>query len=67
MLSQAAAYSSQDGVLTEVMIDARVEDAIKQHRQKMDWLHAEGGEEGKSVPTLQSGPPGIAGKMGFDS
>uniref|UniRef100_A0A8C4EGE9 AAA+ ATPase domain-containing protein n=1 Tax=Dicentrarchus labrax TaxID=13489 RepID=A0A8C4EGE9_DICLA len=38
---QAAAYSSEDGVLTEAMIDARVDDAIKQHIQKMDWLHGE--------------------------
>ncbi|XP_044067343.1 ATPase family AAA domain-containing protein 3-like [Siniperca chuatsi] len=40
---QAAAYSSEDGVLTEVMIDARVDDAIKQHAQKMDWLLMEAG------------------------
>uniref|UniRef100_A0A671TIX2 ATPase family AAA domain containing 3A n=1 Tax=Sparus aurata TaxID=8175 RepID=A0A671TIX2_SPAAU len=38
---QAAAYSSEDGVLTEAMIDARVDDAVKQHLQKMNWLHAE--------------------------
>uniref|UniRef100_A0A4W4HEI6 AAA+ ATPase domain-containing protein n=1 Tax=Electrophorus electricus TaxID=8005 RepID=A0A4W4HEI6_ELEEL len=38
---QAAAYSSEDGVLTEAMIDARVDDAIRQHQQKMDWLHVE--------------------------
>ncbi|KAJ8260224.1 hypothetical protein GJAV_G00178520 [Gymnothorax javanicus] len=38
---QAAAYSSEDGVLTEAMIDARVEDAIRQHQQKMDWLQTE--------------------------
>ncbi|XP_029575186.1 ATPase family AAA domain-containing protein 3 [Salmo trutta] len=42
---QAAAYSSEDGVLTEAMIDARVDDALRQHAQKMDWLHMEGGEE----------------------
>uniref|UniRef100_A0A671TIT2 ATPase family AAA domain containing 3A n=1 Tax=Sparus aurata TaxID=8175 RepID=A0A671TIT2_SPAAU len=36
---QAAAYSSEDGVLTEAMIDARVDDAVKQHLQKMNWLH----------------------------
>uniref|UniRef100_A0AAR2IIJ8 AAA+ ATPase domain-containing protein n=1 Tax=Pygocentrus nattereri TaxID=42514 RepID=A0AAR2IIJ8_PYGNA len=35
---QAAAYSSEDGVLTEAMIDARVDDAVRQHMQKMDWL-----------------------------
>ncbi|KAG7283302.1 hypothetical protein CRUP_005044 [Coryphaenoides rupestris] len=64
---QAAAYSSESGVLTEAMIDARVQDAIKQHIQKMDWLHGEGVEE------LQVKPPspklatsgGIDGKMGF--
>uniref|UniRef100_A0A3B5KCY2 ATPase family AAA domain containing 3A n=1 Tax=Takifugu rubripes TaxID=31033 RepID=A0A3B5KCY2_TAKRU len=37
----AAAYSSEDGVLTEAMIDARVDDAVKQHHQKMDWLRGE--------------------------
>ncbi|KAM9350307.1 ATPase family AAA domain-containing protein 3-like [Symphorus nematophorus] len=41
---QAAAYSSEDGVLTEVMIDSRVDDAINQHAQKMDWLLMEAGE-----------------------
>ncbi|XP_051549073.1 ATPase family AAA domain-containing protein 3-like [Myxocyprinus asiaticus] len=48
---QAAAYSSEDGVLTEAMIDARVDDAIRQHRQKMDWLHGEGvlDNEGRTV------------------
>uniref|UniRef100_A0A667YFH9 ATPase family AAA domain containing 3A n=1 Tax=Myripristis murdjan TaxID=586833 RepID=A0A667YFH9_9TELE len=45
---QAAAYSSEDGVLTEAMIDARVDDAVKQHLQKMDWLHGEGGEEAEA-------------------
>uniref|UniRef100_A0A8C7RAT9 ATPase family AAA domain containing 3A n=1 Tax=Oncorhynchus mykiss TaxID=8022 RepID=A0A8C7RAT9_ONCMY len=35
---QAAAYSSEDGVLTEAMIDARVDEAMRQHLQKMDWL-----------------------------
>lgn len=42
---QAAAYSSEDGVLTEAMIDARVDDAVHQHAQKMDWLHMESGAE----------------------
>ncbi|XP_068588898.1 ATPase family AAA domain-containing protein 3-like [Cebidichthys violaceus] len=41
---QAAAYSSEDGVLTEAMIDSRVDDAVKQHAQKMDWLLMEAGE-----------------------
>uniref|UniRef100_A0A8C8D3C4 AAA+ ATPase domain-containing protein n=1 Tax=Oncorhynchus tshawytscha TaxID=74940 RepID=A0A8C8D3C4_ONCTS len=47
---QAAAYSSEDGVLTEAMIDARVDEAMRQHLQKMDWLHGhtkEGPKEGQ--------------------
>uniref|UniRef100_A0A8C8ZKN6 ATPase family AAA domain containing 3A n=1 Tax=Prolemur simus TaxID=1328070 RepID=A0A8C8ZKN6_PROSS len=39
---QAMAYASEDGVLTEAMMDARVQDALQQHRQKMQWLEAEG-------------------------
>ncbi|XP_016381840.1 ATPase family AAA domain-containing protein 3-A-like [Sinocyclocheilus rhinocerous] len=56
---QAAAYSSEDGVLTEAMIDARVDDAVRQHRQKMDWLHGEGVlvNEGRPTPTKGSAPP----------
>ncbi|XP_062401434.1 ATPase family AAA domain containing 3 [Sardina pilchardus] len=59
---QAAAYSSEDGVLTEAMIDARVEEAIKQHRQKMDWLHTEAtGGAGEGAVGAAMDP----GKMGF--
>ncbi|KTF87932.1 hypothetical protein cypCar_00044446 [Cyprinus carpio] len=56
---QAAAYSSEDGVLTEAMIDARVDDAVRQHQQKMDWLHGEGvlDNEGRPTPTKGSAPP----------
>ncbi|XP_073700124.1 ATPase family AAA domain containing 3 [Garra rufa] len=56
---QAAAYSSEDGVLTEAMMDARVDDAVRQHRQKMDWLHGEGvlDNEGRPMPTKGSAPP----------
>ncbi|KAG9482314.1 hypothetical protein GDO78_011156 [Eleutherodactylus coqui] len=59
---QAAAYASEDGVLTEAMIDARVADAIRQHQQKMEWLKAEGKEEGKEpgrnplLPALEGTP-----------
>uniref|UniRef100_A0A667YVW1 ATPase family AAA domain containing 3A n=1 Tax=Myripristis murdjan TaxID=586833 RepID=A0A667YVW1_9TELE len=65
---QAAAYSSEDGVLTEAMIDARVDDAVKQHLQKMDWLHGEGGEEAeaKSTAAPLAGGTGSGGKMGFN-
>uniref|UniRef100_A0A8C1UQS6 ATPase family AAA domain containing 3A n=1 Tax=Cyprinus carpio TaxID=7962 RepID=A0A8C1UQS6_CYPCA len=56
---QAAAYSSEGGVLTEAMIDARVDDAVRQHQQKMDWLHGEGvlDNEGRPTPTKGSAPP----------
>lgn len=46
---QAAAYASEDGVLTEAMIDARVADAVQQHRQKMEWLKTEGAEATKGT------------------
>lgn len=32
---QAAAYASEDGVLTEKMVLVRVTDAVKQHQQKV--------------------------------
>ncbi|GAA6083609.1 ATPase family AAA domain containing 3 [Tachysurus ichikawai] len=62
---QAAAYSSEDGVLTEAMIDARVDDAVRQHMQKMDWLHGDGvlDNEGRVTPADLQGGKGA--KMGF--
>jgi len=35
---QASTYASKDGTLTEDILDARVQETIKQHRQKIDWL-----------------------------
>lgn len=61
---QAAAYSSEDGVLTEAMIDARVDDAIKQHHQKMDWLRGE--EEAQSLTPPPARATTTGGKMGFN-
>ncbi|KAM5141064.1 ATPase family AAA domain-containing protein 3A [Mantella aurantiaca] len=46
---QAAAYASEDGILTEAMIDARVADAVRQHKQKMEWLKAEGKGDDKGA------------------
>lgn len=60
---QAAAYSSEDGVLTEAMIDARVDDAVKQHLQKMDWLRGE--EEAQSLTPPPAGATAGGGKVGF--
>uniref|UniRef100_A0AAR2K1J3 AAA+ ATPase domain-containing protein n=1 Tax=Pygocentrus nattereri TaxID=42514 RepID=A0AAR2K1J3_PYGNA len=51
---QAAAYSSEDGVLTEAMIDARVDDAVRQHMQKMDWLQD---TEGITMGRINTTPP----------
>eukprot|EP00105_Crassostrea_gigas_P014828 XP_011431633.1 PREDICTED: ATPase family AAA domain-containing protein 3 [Crassostrea gigas] len=34
---QATAYASEDGVLTEQMIDDRVNDAVRQHKKKDLW------------------------------
>lgn len=52
-------------MLTEAMIDARVDDAVKQHRQKMDWLHAEEEVQSKSLTPQAAGATGNVGKMGF--
>ncbi|KAG2466327.1 ATAD3 protein, partial [Polypterus senegalus] len=56
---QAAAYASEDGVLTEAMIDARVADAVRQHQLKMQWLKMEKAESGKSAmnPLILEGTP----------
>ncbi|XP_075966997.1 ATPase family AAA domain containing 3 [Anarhichas minor] len=62
---QAAAYSSEDGVLTEAMIDARVDDAVKQHIQKMDWLHGDVEAQAKTLTPPSAGATAIGGKMGF--
>lgn len=38
---QASAYASEDGVLTEQIIDRNTEESLRQHAQKMDWLKLE--------------------------
>lgn len=38
---QASAYGSPDGVLTEDMMDERVEEAVRQHEQKVVWHQTE--------------------------
>lgn len=41
------------------MIDARVDEAVRQHQQKMDWLHTE------AVSGEGAAADGGLGKMGF--
>uniref|UniRef100_A0A8C7KG39 ATPase family AAA domain containing 3A n=1 Tax=Oncorhynchus kisutch TaxID=8019 RepID=A0A8C7KG39_ONCKI len=62
---QAAAYSSEDGVLTEAMIDARVDEAMRQHLQKMDWLHGHTKEAGAKSTISPSAGPADSSKIGF--
>lgn len=45
---QASTYASADGILTEHILDARVNDMIRQHRQKIEWLREEDSPENKS-------------------
>lgn len=47
------------------MIDARVDDAVRQHMQKMDWLHGDGvpDNKGRVAPAGHQGGKGA--KMGF--
>ncbi|XP_010773598.1 ATPase family AAA domain containing 3 [Notothenia coriiceps] len=62
---QAAAYSSQDGVLTEAMIDARVDEAFKQHLQKMDWLHGDVEAQTRTLSRALAGATAAVDQMGF--
>jgi len=62
---QAAAYASSDGVLTEAMIDERVDDYARQHAQKVKWqLQPEhsgvGGMSGSMTAKTNSVNPDIA-------
>lgn len=46
---QASAYASEDGVLTEQMVIDRCEDAVRQHRQKVQWQSEQERQESKSI------------------
>lgn len=46
---QAAAYASEDGVLTEQMVLDRCMDAIRQHKQKVEWQSDQERQEAKSI------------------
>ncbi|KAH8853285.1 ATPase family AAA domain-containing protein 3-B [Schistosoma japonicum] len=47
---QTAAYSSEDGVLTESMMDAVVDSAIAANRQKQEWRHYKLPDTVEAVP-----------------
>lgn len=49
---QASAYGSADGVLTEEMMDARVDEAVRQHKQKVEW-HGGSGQSSETSTTTQ--------------
>ncbi|XP_071450896.1 ATPase family AAA domain-containing protein 3 [Hetaerina americana] len=46
---QAAAYASEDGVLTRQMVIDRTADAALQHQQKVDWQSEQEKRESKSI------------------
>ncbi|XP_044751853.1 ATPase family AAA domain-containing protein 3A homolog [Coccinella septempunctata] len=46
---QAAAYSSEDGILTEKMVIEKCEYSVKQHRQKVKWQSEQERKESKSI------------------
>lgn len=46
---QAAAYASEDGVLTEKMVLDKVRDHVRQHRQKVEWQSEQERKESKSL------------------
>lgn len=50
---QASAYASEDGVLTAAMIEQNTAEVLKQHKRKMEWLHA---ERAKLAMATASGP-----------
>ncbi|XP_033201775.1 ATPase family AAA domain containing bor [Bombus vancouverensis nearcticus] len=46
---QAAAYASEDGVLTEQMVIDKCNEAVKQHKQKVQWQSEQEKQEAKSI------------------
>ncbi|XP_011310539.1 ATPase family AAA domain-containing protein 3 [Fopius arisanus] len=46
---QAAAYASEDGVLTHQMVIDKCLEAVKQHKQKVQWQSEQERQESKSI------------------
>ncbi|XP_064642219.1 ATPase family AAA domain-containing protein 3-A-like [Lineus longissimus] len=51
---QASAYASEDGILTEQMVDDRVSDAIEQHAKKVTWQKEDSLRPGQQTDTYVS-------------
>jgi len=47
-------------------MDARVDDAFKQHLQKMDWLHGDAVTQAATLTPPPAGATASGGKMGFN-
>jgi len=50
---QATAYASADGILTEKMVMDKVHDAMKQHRQKVEWQSEQERGESKTIKSIK--------------
>nr|XP_018915660.1 PREDICTED: ATPase family AAA domain-containing protein 3-A [Bemisia tabaci] len=59
---QAAAYASEDGVLTQKMVMSRCQDAVKQHQQKVMWQSEQEKKEARSISS--SSQPSTKSKVG---
>jgi len=51
---QAAAYASENGILTEAMVMERVNDIIRQHKQRMLWEAEEESSKRVSIKDQQN-------------
>ncbi|XP_072758459.1 ATPase family AAA domain-containing protein 3A homolog [Anoplolepis gracilipes] len=60
---QAAAYASEDGVLTEKMVMDRCVAAIKQHKQKVHWQSDQERQESKSIYATETVVPSTTSKI----
>ncbi|KAI4502404.1 hypothetical protein M0802_002316 [Mischocyttarus mexicanus] len=50
---QAAAYASENGILTEQMVIDRCMEAIRQHKQKVQWQSEQEKQESKSIYAIE--------------
>lgn len=57
---QAAGYASESGVLTRDMIMERVDDAVRNHRQKVQWMSEEEARESRHATYKSSKAQSVA-------